>query len=136
VAVRSDFSARLAIRLWDQRGFGWTHAVFLVLFDELSKLPHECCVCRRAECYGTFPGSNSNGGGVPDVRLAPFEVASYCCRLVNVEVRAPVTLVPMISPETTSSTRRFIWRPAAVALSATGVVLPNPRAVTLSRVTP
>lgn len=38
---------------------------------------------------------------------------------------------PMTSPETTISTRRFSCRPVAVALSATGVDIPNPCAVTL-----
>src|SRR4051794_20305978 len=41
----------------------------------------------------------------------------------------PPILTPMISPETTSSTRRFFCRPAAVLLSATGTVSPNPLAV-------
>jgi len=50
--------------------------VFLVLYDELSILPHECCVCRRAECYDTFPGLNRNRGAVPDVAWRLFEVAS------------------------------------------------------------
>src|SRR5450631_1406412 len=45
----------------------------------------------------------------------------------NGDVRIEVMLVPMISPETTSSTLRFIWRPAAVELSATGIVFPKPR---------
>src|SRR3954452_15819485 len=36
---------------------------------------------------------------------------------------------PIASPETISSTRRFFWRPAAVSLSATGMVLPPPIAV-------
>ena len=35
-------------------------------------------------------------------------------------------VVPITSPETTSSTRRFCWRPSAVSLDATGCVLPNP----------
>ena len=35
----------------------------------------------------------------------------------------------MTSPETTSSTRRFCCRPAAVPLDATGLSLPNPTAV-------
>ena len=35
------------------------------------------------------------------------------------------------SPETTICTRRFCWRPAAVALLATGSFGPNPWAVTL-----
>jgi hypothetical protein len=33
---------------------------------------------------------------------------------------------PITSPETTISTRRFNWRPAAVPLSATGSALPSP----------
>jgi hypothetical protein len=42
--------------------------------------------------------------------------------------RYPPILTPMISPEMTSSTRRFFCRPAAVLLSATGTVLPKPLA--------
>ena len=42
-----------------------------------------------------------------------------------------VTWVPITSPETIISTRRFSLRPAAVLLSATGRVLPKPRAITL-----
>src|SRR5207253_4078792 len=38
--------------------------------------------------------------------------------------------VPMMSPETTSSTLRFFWRPAAVSFEATGFSLPKPLAVT------
>ncbi len=33
---------------------------------------------------------------------------------------------PIASPLTTSSTRRFFWRPSAVSLDATGRVFPNP----------
>jgi hypothetical protein len=42
-----------------------------------------------------------------------------------------VVAVPISSPETTSSTRRFCWRPAAVSFVVTGFVLPKPMAVTL-----
>ncbi|SPJ17480.1 hypothetical protein SBBP2_3100002 [Burkholderiales bacterium] len=71
------FVGKLVIRhQTNETGFGWTHAVFLVLYDELSILPHECCVCRRAECYDTFPGLNRNRGAVPDVAWRLFEVAS------------------------------------------------------------
>jgi hypothetical protein len=34
--------------------------------------------------------------------------------------------VPMASPERTSSTLRFCWRPSAVSLPAMGSVLPKP----------
>lgn len=44
--------------------------------------------------------------------------------------------VPITSPETTSSTRRLRWRPAAVPLLATDIVLPKPLAVTLSALRP
>ena len=37
-----------------------------------------------------------------------------------------------MSPDTTSSTRRFCCRPEAVSLDATGIVFPNPLAVTES----
>ena len=43
---------------------------------------------------------------------------------------------PMISPETTSSTRRFCWRPAAVSFEATGWLFPNPLEVTDVPATP
>src|SRR6266849_3748899 len=35
---------------------------------------------------------------------------------------------PITSPDTTSSTRRFRWRPAAVSFESTGCVFPNPLA--------
>src|SRR3984957_10748768 len=54
----------------------------------------------------------------------------------DVVVRVVVSVVPRISPETTSSTRRFCWRPAAVELSATGIVFPKPWLVTLVGGTP
>ena len=41
---------------------------------------------------------------------------------------APPILVPITSPETISSTRRFCWRPAAVELDPMGRVSPNPSA--------
>jgi len=41
----------------------------------------------------------------------------------------PIT-VPITSPETTISTRRFCCRPPAVSFEATGCVLPKPFAVT------
>lgn len=45
-------------------------------------------------------------------------------------------LLPMVSPLTTISTRRFIWRPAAVLFEATGLSWPKPRSVTLLDGTP
>ena len=42
-----------------------------------------------------------------------------------------VVAFPISSPETTSSTRRFCWRPAAVSFVVTGFVFPKPAAVTL-----
>lgn len=45
-------------------------------------------------------------------------------------------LLPIASPLTTISTRRFIWRPAAVRLEATGLSGPKPRSVTLLEGTP
>ena len=44
--------------------------------------------------------------------------------------------IPITSPETTISTRRFLCLPSAVELSATGVVSPNPRDVTLASANP
>ena len=44
--------------------------------------------------------------------------------------------VPIISPETTISTRRFFCRPAAVSLDATGLSLPKPLAVMSSGAMP
>src|SRR5215472_2826856 len=46
------------------------------------------------------------------------------------------TYWPMATPFTTSSTRRFSWRPWAVEFEATGLLLPSPCAVTLFRLTP
>src|SRR5580700_2576529 len=43
---------------------------------------------------------------------------------------------PIAAPFTTSSTRRFFWRPSAVSLGATGRVFPNPCAVTDEPATP
>lgn len=48
---------------------------------------------------------------------------------------APV-LLPIALPLTTNSTLRFCWRPAAVALVATGFDSPNPLVVTASVPTP
>jgi len=44
-------------------------------------------------------------------------------------VRVAPTWIPMTSPDTTNSTRRFCCRPEAVSLEVTGCVLPNPRAL-------
>src|SRR5579859_69399 len=52
------------------------------------------------------------------------------------ELSGGTPCVPMTSPETTISTRRFNLRPAAVLLSATGSALPSPTAVTWSGTTP
>ena len=51
----------------------------------------------------------------------------YCERDV---VGGTLALAWMASPLTTSSTRRFFWRPSGVSLEATGCVLPNPFDVT------
>lgn len=48
---------------------------------------------------------------------------------------APAPL-PIELPLTTNSTRRFCWRPAAVAFVATGLDSPNPFVVTASVLTP
>ena len=48
----------------------------------------------------------------------------------NFDAILPI-FVPITSPETTISTRRFLCLPSVVELSATGVVSPNPRDVTL-----
>src|SRR5882672_2533480 len=69
---------------------------------------------RRSVAASVYCGG---GGGVWE--LAPFEPAP-----------GP-TWVPITSPETIISTRRFSFRPAAVLLSATGFPLPKPRAITL-----
>src|SRR6185503_16431371 len=49
---------------------------------------------------------------------------AYCPEGLRVAVR------PIDSPLTTNSTRRFCWRPAGVALLATGRLSPNPSAST------
>src|ERR1019366_5285281 len=51
-------------------------------------------------------------------------------------VGEPSTGLPNISPETIISTRRFCCRPAAMLLSATGLVLPKPCAVTIPEFRP
>ena len=55
---------------------------------------------------------------------------------VNVDYCGWLVCTPIASPETTMLTRRFCWRPAAVPLSATGLALPYPAAVTLAAGTP
>ena len=47
-----------------------------------------------------------------------------------------VTALPIASPDTRSSTRRFCWRPAELSLVATGKVLPKPFALTEFVATP
>lgn len=49
---------------------------------------------------------------------------------------AAATSVPIASPESTSSTRRFRWRPSGVSLPAIGCIFPKPRAVTAAAATP
>src|SRR6202041_1505660 len=44
--------------------------------------------------------------------------------------------LPMASPDTTSSTLRFSCRPLALSFDATGMVFPNPLALTDPAVTP
>ena len=51
------------------------------------------------------------------------ERTDYCCGLALTD---PLIEVPMTSPETTNSTRRFCCRPADVSLVATGWLSPNP----------
>lgn len=53
----------------------------------------------------------------------------------GVALPAP-TLLPIAAPLTTNSTRRFIWRPEAVAFEATGFDSPRPLVVTASGPTP
>src|SRR5215813_4131827 len=62
----------------------------------------------------------------PLVSLSPcLSLLFYCC------------LACASESSITTSTRRFIWRPAAVSLVATGLVLPKPRtALTRSDLTP
>ena len=53
--------------------------------------------------------------------------------------RLPVVTLaglPIASPDTTSSTRLFSWRPAELSLEATGEALPNPLALTDAVATP
>lgn len=70
---------------------------------------------------GNHPRPNQNGG--------------YCCPLAALlGVVSP--LIPIGSPETTISTRRFRWRPASVEFDATGSALPSPTAITFVAGTP
>jgi hypothetical protein len=62
--------------------------------------------------------------------------APYCGGAAGVVVAPGVIWVPITSPDTIISTRRFSLRPAAVPLSATGFPFPNPRAITLLIETP
>lgn len=58
---------------------------------------------------------------------------------VTTQRKLPVvalTGMPMASPETTSSTLRFCWRPAGLSLEVTGKVLPKPDALTEFAATP
>jgi unsaturated chondroitin disaccharide hydrolase len=80
-----------------------------------------------------------NLGGLLLCRSAGFsapatDVDGLCyCGVVGVVVvldRMSLSLVPITSPDTTSSTRRFCCRPAAVSLPTAGIVSPNPFAVT------
>ena len=77
-------------------------------------------------------------GGRPTIRCPrSIRLAFALCWLRRdvvggVVPRISDSFVPMISPETTSSTRRFCWRPAAVSFDATGCVSPKPLAVRIS----
>src|ERR1700722_8088564 len=71
------------------------------------------------------------GGGAEWAPLRPFAASDYCGGGGGVEVAPGVIWVPITSPETIISTRRFSFLPAAVLLSATGSALPSPRAITL-----
>ena len=67
----------------------------------------------------------------PQLHHEKFDLAS--ARRLTATYRSGGTtaaLVPRTSPATTISTRRFCWRPAGEPLSATGLVLPKPCAVT------
>src|SRR5580704_13401425 len=61
----------------------------------------------------------------------PVAASDYCGGGGGVEVAPGVIWVPITSPDTIISTRRFSFLPAAVLLSATGSALPSPRAITL-----
>src|SRR6185295_19550221 len=70
---------------------------------------------------GRGPGNGENGTGSWADRALPRAALQAC------EAYRTRALV-IDSPETTTSTRRFIWRPAALSLDATGRLSPNPRA--------
>src|SRR5439155_4845027 len=63
---------------------------------------------------------------------SPFPLASYYGFSLDVGPSG----VPIMSPETTISTRRLSCRPAGVSLEATGWLSPKPRAVIDDGVTP
>ena len=68
-----------------------------------------------------------------------LDCASYRCGAGVAGTGVPrisESFVPITSPETTNSTRRFCCRPAAVSFVATGTVSPNPFAVRMSPLNP
>ena len=76
---------------------------------------------RTTRAWGAYPPASGNR----EVQRSAFlRVWSYGCAATG-----PI-FVPMTSPDTMISTRRFCWRPAAVLLSATGIVSAKPWDVT------
>lgn len=78
----------------------------------------------------TFDGAAGRAACRGQGAALPYGVTNYCRGVIAPGVLGMVPSMPMGSPETTSSTRRFCCRPAAVSLEATGPLLPNPIAVT------
>ena len=77
------------------------------------------------------PAAELRSGGTAEAAVSYMSCGDYWCALA-VWGGGPSRLVPMASPERTSSTRRFCWRPSGVSLVAMGSVLPNPWASTLA----
>jgi hypothetical protein len=96
-----------------------------------TKAPEGAAPARERWLAGHSAGWQVSGqlAGLSKARVAEERSArtpdAYCCGLLPVVGRIGV---PITSPETTNSTRRFCCRPAAVSLVATGWDSPNPRA--------
>jgi hypothetical protein len=90
----------------------------------------------RTASLPVFPikwDSRKEKGASPFRTRADTAIAiAFYCRLPEVRL----AWVPIASPETTSSTLRFAWRPDALSFEATGTLLPKPVAVTELATTP
>jgi len=88
--------------------------------DRLSRV----AISRSVFAKKTGPGQNPAPGPAISKYEMPSDTLTYCRFWDTTPIAVPIT-----SPETTNSTRRFCCRPSAVSLDATGCVLPKPCAV-------